>query len=404
MEFGYSKEQENFKKEIKEFFLDELPSDNCMDHRHDMLQTKEQLDHGWQLQQKAGAKGYLAPAWSKEEGGLGLGFMEHGIATEAIGYWNVTLPSNQGLRVCGPPVHAFGTEEQRVKFLPEIAKGKLVWYQAFTEPDAGSDEANMQLRAVQDGDNFILNGQKTFITAQCPADYLYTLVKTKDVIPKHRGLSIFLIPAHTPGISYRPLMTMGVFTIEIFFDDVKIHKDALLGELHRGFYHAMETFEYERTGTIDAGRAKRHFEETVQYCKDTNRNGEPLIKDPEVRKMLAEMAMETQIEWLCSWHGQWHLSEREKLGPQAYNLYAIFKKTFLTNHAEEMDKQLGMYGQLKKVSKHAPFDGRVEAWWQDARSFHPEGTMEILKLVVAGRGLGLPRPPRPEPAKPAENK
>ena len=402
MEFGFSEEQEKFRKEVREFFINELPSDNRMDHRHDMFQTKEQLDFGWQLQQKAGEKGYLAPAWSKEEGGLGTGFVEHGLATEEVGYWNVTLPSNQGLRVCGPPVHMFGTQEQKEKFLPAIAKGKLVWYQAFTEPDAGSDEANMQLRAVQDGDDFILNGQKTFITAQCPADYLYTLVRTKDIVPKHRGLSLFLIPAHAPGISYRPLLTMGIFTIEIFFDDVRVTKDALLGELNRGFYHAMETFEYERTGTIDAGRAKRHFEETVQYCKETKRNDKPLIEDPEVREILAEMAIETQIEWLCSWHGQLYLSEREKLGSQPYNLYALFKKTYLTNHAEQMDKALGMYGQLKKLSKYAPFDGRAEAWWQDARSFHPEGTIEILKVVVAGRGLGLPRAPRPEPTKKSE--
>jgi len=403
MEFGFTPEQQKFKDEVREFYLNELPSDTRMDHRHDMFLTPEQLDFGWQLQLKAGEKGYLAPAWSKEEGGLGKSFMEHGIATEENGYWNVSWPSNQGLRVCGPPVHMFGTKEQREKFLPDIAQGKTVWYQAFTEPDAGSDEANMQLRATPDGEGgFILNGQKTFITAQCPADYLYTLVRTADVVPKHRGLSIFLIPAHLPGISYRPLPTMGVFTIEIFFDDVKIPHDGLLGELNRGFYHAMETFEFERTGTIDAGRARRQLEEAVQYCKDTMRDGKPLIEDPDVREKLAMMAIETQIEWLCSWHGQWRLSEREKLGPEPYNLYALFKKTFLTRHAEEMDEVLGMYGQLKKTSKYAPFDGRTEAWWQDARSFHPEGTIEILKIVVAGRGLGLPRAPRPEPKKPAQ--
>ncbi|MDD5126831.1 MAG: acyl-CoA dehydrogenase family protein [Dehalococcoidales bacterium] len=401
MEFGFSPEQEKFKNEVREFFMNELPADNRMDHRHDMFLNEKQLAFGWRLQQKAGAKGYLAPGWSKEEGGLGLGDIEHGISGEESGYWNCTWPTQQGLRVCGPPLHVFGTPEQKKKFLPSIAQGKMVWYQTFTEPNAGSDEANMQLRAIQDGDYFVLNGQKTFITAQSPADYLYTLARTKDVLPKHRGLSLFLIDAHTKGISYRPLPTIGVFTIEIFFDDVRIHKDSLLGELNRGFYHAMETFAFERTGTIDAGRARRHFEELVQYCKDTKRNGKPLIQDPEVRKMLAEMAMEERIEWLCSWHGQWYLTQKEKLGAQPYNLYAIFKKTFLTKHAEEESRMLGMYGQLKKVSKYAPFDGRVEAAWQDARSFHPEGTMEILKNVVADRGLGLPRYSRPEgPGKP----
>ena len=404
MEFGFSKEQEKFRKEIREFFINELPSDNRMDHRHDLFLTEEQLAFSWQLQQKAGEKGYLAPGWSKESGGLGSGDMEHGIATEEAGYWNVTWPSQQGLRVCGPPVHLFGSEEQKKKFLPTIARGKQVWYQAFTEPDAGSDEANVQLRAVRDGDEFVLNGQKTFITAQCPADYLYTLVRTEDTIPKHRGLSLFLIPAHAAGITYRPLPTMGTFTVEIFFDDARIPQDALLGEFNRGFYHAMETFMFERTGTVDAGRSRRHLEELVQYCKETKRNGKPLIEDAEVRDVLAEIAVEAQIEWLCSWHGQWYLSQREKLGPQPYNLSALFKKIFLTQHAEKLSKIFGPYGQLKKVSKYAPFDGRLEAAWQDARSFHPEGTVEILKNVIAQRGLGLPRPPKLTPTKPGEKK
>ncbi|GAI40618.1 unnamed protein product [marine sediment metagenome] len=232
MEFGFTKEQEKFRKEIQEFFINELPSDNRMDHRHDLFLTERQLAFSWQLQQKAGEKGYLAPGWSKESGGLGLGNIEHGITTEEAGYWNVTWPSQQGLRVCGPPLHLFGSEEQKKKFLPAIAKGKQVWYQAFTEPEAGSDEANVQLRAVRNGDEFILNGQKTFITAQCPADYLYTLVKTEDTIPKHRGLSLFLIPAHAPGITYRPLLSMTTFTVEIFFDDVRISKDALTSTLN----------------------------------------------------------------------------------------------------------------------------------------------------------------------------
>jgi alkylation response protein AidB-like acyl-CoA dehydrogenase len=403
MEFGFSAEQEKFRQEVRDFFLDELPSDNRMDHRHDMFLTEEQLAFYWQLQQKAGARGYLAPGWSKESGGLGLSDIEHGIAAEETGYWNVTWPSQQGLRVCGPPLHLFGTEEQK-KFLPAIAKGKQVWYQAFTEPEAGSDEANVQLRAVRDGDEFVLNGQKTFITAQSPADYLYTLARTEDTIPKHRGLSLFMVPAHARGITYRPLPTIGVFTVEIFFDDVRIPKDSLLGEFNRGFYHAMETFAFERTGTVDAARSRRHFEELVQYCKEIKRNDKPLIEDTEVRETLAEMAIEVQIEWLCSWHGQWYLSQKEKLGPQSYNLSALFKKIFLTKHAEELSRIFGLYGQLKKVSKHAPFDGRVEAAWQDARSFHPEGTVEILKNVIAQRGLGLPRPARPTPTKPGEGK
>ncbi len=164
----------------------------------------------------------------------------------------------------------------------------MVWFELLTEPEAGSDEANVQLRAVGDGDDFILNGQKTFISGSCKPDYLFTLVRTANTIPKHRGISLFLVPADTPGISYRPLPTMG-FGIQnkVFFDDVRLSKEYLLGELNWGFYHTMTALEFERGGTARAADGRRRLDKFVQFCKKEKRSGKPLIKDGEVRKALA---------------------------------------------------------------------------------------------------------------------
>ncbi len=391
MEFGFTEEQERLRREMHEFCVNELP----VDHRAGVAMTEAQLAFGMELQKKAGEKGYLAPGWSKESGGLGLSDMEQGIIMEEQGYWGIVWPGSQGLRVCGPPLHLFGTEEQKKKFLPPIARGGSIWYQAFTEPDAGSDEANVQLKAVQDGDDFILNGQKTFITALAPADHLYTLARTQDIQPKHRGLSLFLIPAHAPGITYGALPTMGVFTVDIFFDDVRVSKDHLLGELNRGFYHAMATFMFERSGTGSAAGVKRGLELFVQFCKETKRNGKPLIEDPKVRQTVARMVVEAEVEKLCGWHGQWYFSEREKLGPQPYNLGALYAKTFGPRRAKELMDIFGLYGQLQKRSKEVKYEGRVERGWQAARSTHPAGTIEINKVIISQRGLGLPRAARP---------
>ena len=391
MDFTFTKEQEALRKEIHDFFVDELPSDI----RPSLLVTKKQLEFMMELQKKAGKKRYLAPGWGKESGGLGLSDMEQGIIMEETGYWGIKWPGGQGLKVCGPPVHLFGTEEQKKKFLPGIASGEAIWYQAFTEPGAGSDEANVALEAKQDGDYFILNGQKTFITGPAPADYLYTLVRTQDVSPKHRGLSLFLVDAKAPGITYGSLTCMSVFTVDIFFKDVKVHKDRLLGELNRGFYHAMATFMFERSGTVDAGANQRFLEEFVQFCKETKRNGRPLIEDPEAREVLADLVIEAEIEKLCAWHGQWFFAEREKLGPQPYNLSALFMKTFYPKRAELMMKMFGLYGQLKKTAKHAKYEGMVDRRWQMSRSTHPAGTVEINKVIISQRGLGLPRAARP---------
>ncbi|MEE8353514.1 MAG: acyl-CoA dehydrogenase family protein, partial [Dehalococcoidales bacterium] len=175
MDFNYSEEQLKLKKEVHEFFVKELPSDYRP--RGSRGQSMESFNFWLKLQKKAGEKGYLAPGWSKDSGGLGLSDMEQGVVLEETSYWGAAWPSSQGLRVCGPPLHVFGTEEQKKQFLPPIARGEVIWYQGFTEPDAGSDEANVSLRAIDDGDDYVLNGQKTFITAPGPADFLYTLAR-----------------------------------------------------------------------------------------------------------------------------------------------------------------------------------------------------------------------------------
>lgn len=391
MEFSFTEEQDKLRAEVREFFANELPSD--YEPRSQRGLTNEQFDFWMKLQKKAGAKGYLAPGWSKESGGLGLSDMEQGIVREEVAYWGIFWPGTQGLRVCGPPLHVFGTEEQKKRFLPPIAKGDAIWYQAFTEPDAGTDEANVGLRAVEDGDNYILNGQKAFITAPGPADFLYTLARTQDIVPKHRGISLFLIDAHSPGISYRPLPTMGVFTVEIFFDDVKVPKDDLLGELNRGFYHAMVTFEFERSTTGAGAGARRGLEELVNFCKKEKPNGKPLIENPKVRELLGDRAIEMELTWLAGWSAAWYFSQRDKVGSPPPEVMGLHGKSVSADRSKQLMDSLGLYGQLRPDSKWAKFDGRAETSWEVTRSTHPAGTIEANKIVLGGRGLGLPRVP-----------
>ena len=391
MDFTYSEGQEKLKKEVHDFFLNELPSDYRA--RGARGTTNAQYDFWMELQKKAGAKGYLTPGWSKESGGLGLSDMEQGAVMEETGYWGAAWPGTQGLRVCGPPLHDFGTEEQKKSFLPPIARGEVIWYQAFTEPEAGSDEANVSLKAVEEDDHYILNGQKTFITAPGKADFLYTLARTQDVVPKHRGISLFLIDAKTPGISYRPLPTVANFTVEIFFDDVNVPKTDLLGEVNRGFYHAMVTFEFERSTTGGGGAARRGLEELIEFCRGEKRNGKTLLEDPAMRDILADRAIALEQSWLSGWFAAWHFSQRGKLGSPPAESWGLHSKVTSADNAKAMMDLMGLYGQLKPDSKYAKYDGRAASGWEASRSTHPAGTIEVNKIVLAGRGLGLPRVP-----------
>jgi alkylation response protein AidB-like acyl-CoA dehydrogenase len=391
MDFNYSEEQLKLQKEVREFFIKELPSDYRA--RGARGQSMDTFNFWLELQKKAGEKGYLAPGWSKDSGGLGLSDMEQGVVMEETSYWGATWPSSQGLRVCGPPLHVFGTEEQKKKFLPPIAKGEVIWYQGFTEPDAGSDEANVSLRAIEDGDDYVLNGQKTFITAPGPADFLYTLARTQEVTPKHRGISLFLIDAHSPGISYRALPTLGIFTVEIFFDNVRVPKSRLLGELNRGFYHAMVTFEFERSTTGGGAGARRGLEELLEFARSEKRHGQPLIKDESIRELMADRAIEMQLTWLQGWFAAWHFSQRDKLGSPPPEAGGLHNKMMTNQRAEQLMNSMGLYGQLRRTSKYAKYDGAAAGSWEGSRSTHPAGTIEVNKIVLAGRGLGLPRVP-----------
>ena len=404
MDFGFDKEQEQLRKEVCDFYINELPEDFAPRDYVDAV-SEELQSFYLQLQKKAGAKGYLTGGWPKEYGGMGLGDISQGVINEVEGQFGLTWPNNIGLSLAGPGTIIFGTDEQKKWAIPPITRGEVVWFEAFTEPEAGSDEANQQTRAVADGDDFVINGQKTFISGVYKPDWLFTEVRTAETVPKHRGISILLIPADLPGITFRPLPTMGFGTQnEIFFDDVRVPKKYLLGELNRGFYHAMETFEFERSNTGPAARAKQCLAEFVQFCREEKRNGKPLIEDPKVRELLAQMAVSIEVWRLVSWRTAWRFGERKRLGPLDYDLTGFYNKLCRTELPQLMMEILGTYGQLKQGSKLAKLAGSVERAWQKARSLHAAGTIEIYKIVLAQRSLGLPRPPRPETAKSGEKK
>jgi alkylation response protein AidB-like acyl-CoA dehydrogenase len=391
MEFGYTKKQEGLRKKVRNFFLKELPEDY---ERGSAGLTEEIQSFMHALQKKTAKAGYLTSGWPKEYGGMGIGHIEQGIVDEEVGYAGIGWPSMLGLHLAAPAVFLFGTEQQKKKFIPALARGEQVWFEAFTEPEAGSDEANQKTIAREEGDAFILNGVKEFISGQYEPDFLYTLARTAETVPKHRGISLFLIPADLPGITYQPLPSIGGGTQnKIFFKNVKVSKDYLLGEMNRGFYHAMATFEFERTGTAAPAGARHALEEMVQFCKEEKRNGKPLMEDPEVRKSLARMAIEIEIWRLISWKAVWWFGNREKRGPMPYDLSGMCSKIFRTSQAEKMSQIIGPYSQLRQGSKWAKMAGAVEKRWRAARSLHAGGTLEIYKYVIALRGLDLPRIP-----------
>lgn len=393
MEFGFTEEQEKLRKEVRNFYLEAFPSDYTPGGAG---KSQEQQDFWMDLQRKAGERGYLTPGWPKEYGGLGLGQIEQGIFAEEEGVMirSMSWPNFIGIHLAGPAMIIFGTEEQKKQFLPQISRGDTIWFQLFTEPEAGSDEANQKMRAVEDGEDYILNGSKTFISGEYKPDWLYTLARTADAEPKHRGLTLFMIPADTPGITYQPQPGMsGSTQNNIFFEDVRVPKKYILGQVNNGFYHAMATFEFERGGTRWMGGARAALRELIQFCKEEKREGKPLIDDPEIREILAQQVVDIEMWRLVAWNSVWQFSQRDKIGPARYDLTAFFWKRFAASHGDGLMKIMGMYGQIRPEDQEAKFNGQTVPVWLETRSRHGGGTLEILKNVLANRGLGLPRIP-----------
>jgi alkylation response protein AidB-like acyl-CoA dehydrogenase len=187
---------------------------------------------------------------------------------------------------------------------------------------------------------------------------------------------------------------MGGYRANIFyFDNVEVGDDAIVGQINQGFYHVMATFEFERSNTGIAARAKRELQELIDFCRNTKRNGKPLIKDPMVRRALAKMAIDIEVLRLAAWRTAWRFGERKRLGPLDFDLTGFFSRLNAYTHPNLKMDILGAYGQLRMGSKYAKLDGAIERGWQVTRSYHYAGTMEAIKIVLAGRVLGLPRIP-----------
>ena len=215
-------------------------------------------------------RGWFAPQWPKEYGGGGLSSMEQFIFNQEMSRADAPSVGGQGTRQLGATLIVHGTEEQKAEHLPRILNGEVNWRQGYSEPGAGSDLASLQTRAVKDGDDYVINGQKIWTSGAHLADWLYVLVRTDPDAPKHRGISFLIMEKETPGITVRPLINMGWthgFN-ETFFEDVRTPAKNLIGEENRGWYVGATLLDFERSNISGAEIARRNIAQLVEHVQD----------------------------------------------------------------------------------------------------------------------------------------
>jgi alkylation response protein AidB-like acyl-CoA dehydrogenase len=404
MDFHDTPEEAAFRAEVRAFIENECPpgirrrgfraafGGGGWDDIH--MDRAEYFKRNGEWVKKLADRGWIAPAWPKEYGGAGMTVMEQFIFNQEMSLAGAPRGGNFGIGTgwAGPTIILYGTEEQKQKYLPGIVKGDDVWCQGFSEPGAGSDLAAVQTRAVRDGDDYIINGQKIWTSGAHVAKYMILLARTDPDAPKHKGISYFIVDMKSPGITVRPLVNMAGnhdFN-EVFFDNVRVPKENLIGEENRGWYVGTTTLDFERSGIATSISHSLMVQDLAQFVRENK--GEGFIQDtPSVKHEIADRAIEASVEeMLCT---QVISMQNRGLVPNKESSIAkLFSSELDVRLSRTAMKVLGMYGQLKAGSPHAPANGRVESMYLYATtSTVGGGTSEIQRNIIATRGLGLPR-------------
>lgn len=394
MDITFTQQEEDFRQEIRDFLQETLPGD--WDPLGQVgLSAKERQDFTRQMTQALADKGWLTLAWPEEYGGQARPIMEQVIYNEEMSYKNVpgTELGTGAISWVGPVLMLAGTDDQKAEHLPPIARGERLWCTLYSEPGSGSDLASLQTQATRDGDDYVINGQKIWTSSAHVADWGWLAARTNPDAPKHRGISIFMLDMKSPGVSIRPIENMagGRDFNEVYFDDVRIPSGNLVGQEDRGWYTLAVALDFERSGVGYSAGARRTLEALVEYAKQTERNGEPLSRNPNVRRKLAQRFTETEIARWLAYKVAWMQSQ--DMIPNAEASMSKMYGTELTQRVARTGMEiLGMAGQISQGSKWAPLEGHIQQLYlSSVSSTIAAGTSEIQRNIVAQRGLGLSR-------------
>ena len=394
MEFKDTQEEAVFRTEVRGFIRGNLPAVFAQPEMEGYNASEEEESFRKQWRTALGQRGWIAPHWPKEYGGAGMSVTEQFIFNEEMAESRAPQVGGMGVTMIGPTLILYGSDDQKKEHLPRITSGEVQWCQGYSEPGSGSDLASLQTRAVRDGDEYVLNGQKIWTSGAHRADWMFMLARTDPDAPKHRGISMLLMNMKTPGLSVQPLVTMAndhVFNQE-FFDNVRVPRANLVGEENRGWYVGATLLDYERSNIGASIGLKHTVNDLVRYAREAkDSSGQPVFLGSSVRQELAERAIEAEIARLISYR----VITIQKRG-QVPNYEASMNKMYRSEVSQRVaqlgTRLLGSYGQLDRGSKWAPLKGRIAHMYVASVSATiAAGTSEIQRNIIATRGLGLPR-------------
>lgn len=390
MNFDFAPEQREFLAEV-EAFLDANDDPEVFDLTRENMAQIVDTPKRREFMAKLGEKGWLGITWPKEWGGQeGEGVYEYLLNEALAGRGGPQI--GKGVGIIGKTILAHGSEKLKQEFLPKILRNEVEFAVGYSEPDAGSDAASMKLKAVKDGDGWRLNGQKTWTTSAHFAEWYWVGGRT-DPTSKHQGITLFLVPLNDPGITINGIWTMGdERTNDVFFDDVFVHDDYVVGEVNRGFQYISEALDLERFTMFTFSPIEQRLELLTEYVKIAKVDGEPLKDDPVIRQRLAKLHTEAEVARVM---GLRVVAASMKGGAppttesSEYKLYATELSKRLADASMDI---AGPGSQLRVKTEEAPMAGRSESTYRyTVIDTIGGGASEIQKNIIARRKLGLPK-------------
>ena len=397
MDFTLTPEQQSFRDEVRDWLKRNLPR-SWVERLHggSDIPRPDAYEFLRQWQGKLNEAGFVGLTWPKESGGRGLTFMEEMILQQEMALAKAPPVLNiLAVGMAGPTIIAYGTEEQKKRYPPKMLSCEEIWCQGYSEPNAGSDLAAVQTRAVKEGEYYVVNGQKVWTSLAHMADWMMLLARTDPDAPKHKGITYFLLDMKSPGVTVKPLkqITGDAEFNEVYFDNVRVHESQILGGVNNGWGVGLTTLMYERLalGFGIQVRLRIALDGLVELARHTVKNGVPVTQDPVMRQKLAQMWIDTEVFKYTGARAITKLLKGELPGPEA----STGKMMWVEGHQrlQELAMEIeGPFSQLTQGSPWAVAGGLWQHTFLRSRANSIEGgTTEIQRNIIGERVLGLPK-------------
>jgi alkylation response protein AidB-like acyl-CoA dehydrogenase len=387
MNFDLSPEEQAFQRDV-EAFLAENASPDVMDANPEQLSQIVDTPPKRAFMRKLAERGWLGMSWPKQYGGQEKSGIYDFILTEALSRWGAPQPG-KGVGIVGKTIIRHGNEKLKQYFLPRIIRGEIEFAIGYSEPQAGSDAASMQLRAQKVDGGWKLDGRKIWTTSAHFADWYWVGARTD--AHKHKGITLFLIEMNHPGLTIHPTWTIGdERTNEVFFDDVFVGDEFVVGQVNHGWTYICEALDLERFAMMPVGPLEKKVEALAGWARTATRDGAPVRRDPRTRRTVAQAVTQLEVSRMLQ---RRVISEalKDRVPTIQSSQYKLFMNETGQRVANAALDLLGAEAQLKPGSPDAPIGGRFERSYRyTVVDTIGGGTSEIQKNIIARRGLGLP--------------